>query len=72
MEYQTIACNSCGHPMPIERLECGFKLCIKCQDEKPYVGFQVFPHKTAGSPIFIKPKNNEDLRQALRANRRAR
>ena len=69
---QVVNCAGCGHEMPVERLECGFKLCIKCQNEKPYIGFQVFPHKTAGSPIFIKPRNKEDIRQAERANRRAR
>lgn len=68
----TVECSLCSKPMPIERLECGFKLCIKCQNEQPYQGFQVFPHKTAGSPILIKSNNKESIRQAERANRRSR
>lgn len=69
---ETVDCACCGQPMPAERLELGFAKCIECQNEQPYLGFQVFPHKTCGDPILIKGSNKEAIRQADRANRRSR
>lgn len=69
-----IACSLCGQDMPAERLECGYTQCIKCSQIEPYVGFMAFDCKTNGSVQIIKQpsKNYEAIRQADRANRRAR
>jgi hypothetical protein len=39
---------------------------------KAKIGFMVFDHKTGGTPIMIDPDDAETLRQARRANKRAR
>jgi hypothetical protein len=74
LENDKIRCALCGKDMPAERLECGYKLCILCNNEQPVVGFMSFDCKTNGSIQIIKnPKQNyEAIRQAERANRRAR
>lgn len=59
-------------PMAKERLEAGFKLCVNCNNARRYVGFQVFGHKTAGECVLVNPSHSETLRQANRANKRAR
>lgn len=71
METDTVKCGLCGNDMPIERLEF-YKTCVKCTDQSTYQGFQVFDHKTTGHAVLIKSNNKEALRQAERANRRAR
>lgn len=57
--------------MPDERLEC-YTTCIECTNEQPAVVLPVYSHKTAPDIIIIKGSNKESIRQAKRANRRAR
>jgi hypothetical protein len=69
-------CKSCDKLIPRERLEI-FPLaeyCVSCADKKTpeYKGFMVFSHKTAPELIRISTKHSEAMRQAERANRRAR
>lgn len=66
-------CPICGIDVPAERLEF-YKTCIKCADQSTYQGFMSFDCKTNGSIQIIKNpnKNPELVRQAERANRRAR
>lgn len=67
-------CESCGYEIPTERLEVlpSTRTCVSCSKEPKKVGFMVFDHKTGGTPVFINPNDQEALRQAKRANRRAR
>lgn len=58
--------------MPAERLECGYTMCIKCQNEKPYVGFLNVTHKTGNDTILIKSDDTESIRKAVRFRRRGR
>lgn len=64
-------CVLCNREMPKTRLIM-YKTCINCTNEKPYSGFMVYEHKTAGNIQLIKTKDKESLRRAKRANRRAR
>lgn len=69
-------CKSCDNKIPLERLEA-FPLaeyCVKCADKNTpsYKGFMAFSHKTAPEFIKISTNQTEALRQAERANRRAR
>jgi hypothetical protein len=67
-------CSTCGVEIPSERLEVlpNTETCVGCSTVKKVIGFQVFDHKTGGSPVLIDPDDKETLRQARRANRRAR
>lgn len=62
----------CGEPIPDIRLELGYSCCIGCSTEKKAVCFMVFSHKTAPELIAVDGNNNEAVRQAHRANERAR
>jgi hypothetical protein len=67
-------CSNCGQVIDQERLEVlpDTNSCAKCSTVERVVGFMTWPHKT-GSYLAIVPANNsEALRQAIRANRRAR
>ena len=66
-------CVKCDHDIPRERLEAipGVDTCVRCSETSKKIGFPVFSHKTAPSLMFV-PNNPESLRQAQRANRRAR
>jgi len=64
-------CIKCGIEIPDERLEC-YQTCISCTDQSIYRGYSVYPHKTGGEAILIKTNNKEMIRQADRANKRAR
>lgn len=69
-------CKSCDEKIPSERLKI-FPLaeyCIKCVDKHTpsYKGFMAFSHKTAPEFIKIPINQTEQIRQAERANRRAR
>ena len=74
MESVSVQCEKCGTEIPAERLEClpNTKTCVECSTVKKVVGFMVFDHKTGGTPILVNPDDKETLRQAQRANRRAR
>jgi hypothetical protein len=72
MKDDKIYCVVCGKEIPTERLECGFKKCIDCQNEQPYIGFTNVTHKTGNDTVFVKANDTEALRKAIRANRRAR
>lgn len=65
----------CGAIIPFERRQIipGCKTCIKCasKDKKKPIAFSVYGHKTAPE-FMIVPDNPEAIRQAIRANRRAR
>lgn len=70
-------CDDCGAPIERERLEIlpTTGACAKCAKAKPAQGirsFMVYGHKTAAVPIHINESNAEAVRQADRANRRAR
>lgn len=70
----TRCCECCGFEIPAERLEVlpNTLTCVGCSTVKAKIGFMVFDHKTGGTPIMIDPDDRETLRQAQRANRRAR
>jgi hypothetical protein len=67
-------CKFCKEEMPAGREEF-YELCQYCAQTKPYVAFNVFPHKT-GSDVQIIDTNlagsSEALRIANRANKRSR
>ena len=67
-------CRKCGTQIPAIRLEAlpGTDVCVRCSDEPKRVGFMVYGHKTAGECVMIDARNSEALRQAIRADRRAR
>jgi hypothetical protein len=69
-----VLCEGCGHEIPADRLEVlpNTKTCVGCSKVQKVVGFMVFDHKTGGTPVIINPEDTETLRQARRANRRAR
>jgi hypothetical protein len=67
-------CIKCNTEIPVERLEAipGTLTCVKCSDVGDIMGFMVFDHKTAPYVIMVNKNNKEAVRQAKRANRRAR
>lgn len=68
-----MTCIVCNTPIPPERLEALPNTCY-CIEHAPTVkptGYLVYSHKTAPELLII-PNNPESLRQAKRANRRAR
>lgn len=67
-------CIKCQTPIPQERLEIlpSTTTCVNCSTVKAVVGFMIYNHKTAGTAILVNPEDSETLRQAKRANRRAR
>jgi hypothetical protein len=67
-------CRVCGTKIPKARLEAlpNTETCVKHSTVKPYVGFQVFPHKTGGECVLIDPNNEESMRLAQRAHLRER
>lgn len=74
MVVSTRCCEKCGNEIPAERLEVlpNTTTCVGCSTVKAVIGFMVFDHKTGGTPILVNPDDKETLRQAQRANRRAR
>lgn len=72
--YGVYRCD-CGSPIvPYARVKAGFQSCKKCADvhQEKKVGFMVFDHKTAPSIQVVDARNQEALRRAQRAHRRAR
>jgi hypothetical protein len=69
-------CVVCGAEIPAERLEAlpDTTTCVAHSQTQKYVGFMVsdFAKGTAPALIKINPGNKEDMRQAVRANRRRR
>lgn len=65
-------CSLCKAAMPQERLDNGLPFCIKCSDQSGVVGFQVFEHKTGGTPVILSKSDKNAIYLAQRANRRAR
>lgn len=69
-------CLKCGKHIPIERRIAipNTELCVSCVDATivEFKGFMSFEHKTAPTFIRIPVNQTESLRQAERANRRAR
>lgn len=67
-------CKHCKQEIPEERLEAvpNTDECVKCSTTQKYFGVMVFPHKTGGEAVLIKPEKKEMLRQAKRFNSRAR
>ena len=67
-------CEICNEPIHQERLEV-FPDTTRCPTHSnavPVKGFMVYPHKTGGEVVLIPTSNKEAIRQAQRANRRAR
>lgn len=65
----------CGKPIvPYSRVKEGLQTCIGCAEKRGVkkIGFMVFPHKTGSSLMTIDPGNEEAMRLAKRAHRRAR
>jgi len=62
----------CGSEIPEIRIELGYRCCIGCSTEEKAVCFMVFSHKTAPELIAVPADNPEAVRQAHRANERAR
>jgi hypothetical protein len=74
-----VYCEKCNREIPQRRIEAFLErtgqlptTCVNCSNTRHYIGFQVFGHKTGGTCIVIDPKNREMLRQAVRADKRAR
>lgn len=78
-----MTCCKCQRPIPVERIDAFAEMgrlvstCVDCSDEEPVATFMVFGHKTGGSVVVIpnRPDGTRDpeaVRQAQRANRRAR
>lgn len=74
MSVVTRSCVTCGVDIPADRLEVlpDTTTCVGCSNVKRKIGFMVFDHKTGGTPVIIDPDDQETVRQARRANRRAR
>jgi len=68
---EVFVCSNCGKEIPKERLEC-YTTCIDCTNTKPHVVLPIYNHKTAPDLVIINGNNKESIRQAYRANRRAR
>lgn len=47
-------CPNCGKPIPKERLDMGFAVCVNCSTEKKYGYIHVFEGKTANTIQIIK------------------
>jgi len=62
----------CGVTIPVVRLEYGYTCCVNCSTEEKRVCFMVYGHKTGGELIAVDAANKEAVRQARRANERAR
>lgn len=67
-------CSKCKKQIPWERIQTlpETKTCVKCSEAHAPRAFMVYDHKTAPRLILIDPQNKEAIRQAERANRRAR
>lgn len=67
-------CVSCGNEIDPERLEVlpHTKTCVNCSREGRNVGFMEYGHKTAGYIQIVRCNDEEGLRRAKRAYRRAR
>lgn len=67
-------CDECGIEIPKERLEAlpDTTTCVKHSNVRGKVAFTVYSHKTAPEIVFVEGDNSEGLRQADRADRRAR
>jgi hypothetical protein len=69
-------CKACDNKISKARLEVlpNTEYCIECADKHTadFKGFMVFSHKTAPELIKIPLTNSEAIRQAERANARAR
>lgn len=69
-------CKDCDETISKERLKYlpNTEYCVSCADKhtQDFAGFMVFEHKTAPTLVRIPKKNSEAIRQAERANRRAR
>ena len=69
-------CTNCGAPIPAERLEAlpHTTTCTGCSTEQRKLGFAVsyFAKGTASELAMVDPTNAEQLRRAIRANKRGR
>ena len=67
-------CIHCDQEIPQERLEIlpHTVTCVKCSTEEKNLAIMVYPHKTGGDVVVVDSSNKENIRQAKRANRRAR
>lgn len=67
-------CIKCKVQIPKERLEIlpDTNTCVKCSSVKKVRGYQIFAHKTGGQCVTISPEDDESIRLAERAHRRAR
>lgn len=67
-------CKYCNQVIPAERLEAlpSTETCVKHSDVVKNKAFMVFGHKTGGQVTIVNGANKEAIRQAERANRRAR
>ena len=62
----------CGTKIPDIRLELGYSCCVNCSTEERRVCFMVYGHKTGGELVSVDASDKEAVRQARRANERAR
>ena len=71
---QNMKCTKCLGEIPKARLEAApnTTTCVKCSTVKPYVCFNVFPHKTGSYIVKVDPNDKEALRRAKRADSRSR
>lgn len=67
-------CEVCDIVIPAERMEAlpNATRCVKHSDTARNKAFMVFGHKTGGEVTVVNGNNREAIRQAERANRRAR
>lgn len=68
-------CIICDQPIELDRILAfngDIDTCKEHAAKINIVGIQVFPHKTGSECNVLINPNKEQLRQAIRANRRAR
>jgi NAD-dependent SIR2 family protein deacetylase len=70
-------CPYCHKEIPQERVNFLVETerpitCVECSREEGVIGFQVYPHKTGSECVVIRPDDEEALRLADRADKRAR
>ena len=67
-------CKTCDNEIPQARIEAlpNTDTCVEHSEETPYVGYNVYYHKTAPEVIKTKAKNTEAIRQMRRAYKRSR
>ena len=61
-------CVKCDATMPDERVNLGYRECVKCSSVEPYSAHVVYPHKTGA---FVQPVSSSVKKDLDRLDRRA-